>query len=170
MLKSGNISLRTLEPSDIDQLYTWENDPSLWKISQTKVPFSKELLGQYIASAQDIYAHGQLRFVIELDQELVGTIDLFDYDAINSRAGVGIMIDSNFREKGVAKTALELVVNYSKEILFLEQLYCNIIENNTGSIKLFEGNGFLHTGTKEHWIRIEEGFENVRFYQRLLSN
>jgi diamine N-acetyltransferase len=169
MLESGSVKLRTIEPSDIDQLYAWENDLDLWKVSQTKVPFSKELLGQYISSAQDIYSHGQLRFIIEVDKEAVGTIDLFDYDAINSRAGVGIMIDSKFREKGVAKNALEIVVNYSKEILFLEQLYCNIIENNTASIKLFEGNDFVHTGTKEHWIRIEEGFENVLFYQLILS-
>ena len=35
MLVGENISLRALEPEDLDLFYQWENDSSIWKISQT---------------------------------------------------------------------------------------------------------------------------------------
>jgi len=44
MLRGENINLRALEPSDLDVLYNWENDTSIWKVSQTIAPFSKNIL------------------------------------------------------------------------------------------------------------------------------
>lgn len=169
MLKNGNIELRALEPADLEKLYIWENDSTLWKVSQTRVPFSRDLLQKYIESAQDIHVHGQLRLIIEQAGLVAGAIDLFEYDPINSRVGVGIMIGAEYRNKGIAREALVLVVNYSKEILLVDQLYCNIIENNQASESLFEGAGFKRTGVKENWIRTADGFQSVGFYQLLLN-
>ena len=169
MFSAGNISLRAVEPKDVGVLEKWENDPSIWKVSQTLVPFSKETLRQYINTAQDIHVHNQIRFIIEHNEICIGTIDIFDYVPVNLRAGVGIMIESTYRGKGYAKSALELIVNYCKQILFLRQLYCNIIEDNEPSIRLFETAGFIGSGVKKDWIRIAEGYQSVGFYQLILE-
>jgi diamine N-acetyltransferase len=169
MLSSGNIVLRAVEPKDIGILQKWENDTSIWKISQTLAPFSEETLRQYINTAQDIHIHSQIRFIIDYNKISIGTIDLFDYDPVNLRAGVGVMIESTFRGKGYAKVALELIVNYCKQILFLRQIYCNITEDNVPSIRLFEGLGFVRSGMKKDWIRIAEGYQSVGFYQLILD-
>ena len=87
MFKDGEIVLRPLEPADIDDLLRWENDVEVWKISQTRAPYSKELITQYILSSQDIHVHGQIRFIIDWKGTSVGTIELFEYDPVNSRAG-----------------------------------------------------------------------------------
>ena len=47
-LTGQHITLRALEPADVDLLYKWENDTSIWKVSNTLVPFSKHILEQYI--------------------------------------------------------------------------------------------------------------------------
>ena len=47
MLRGENINLRALEPSDLDVLYNWENDTSIWKVSQTIAPFSKNILAKF---------------------------------------------------------------------------------------------------------------------------
>jgi len=47
------IQLRALEPSDLDFLFTLENDQRLWSISNTLVPFSKFTLKQYITNAKE---------------------------------------------------------------------------------------------------------------------
>ena len=169
MFNAGNISLRTVEPRDIGVLLKWENDPSIWKVSQTLVPFSEEALRQYINTAQDIHVHNQVRFIIVHNEISIGTIDIFDYDPVNLRGGVGIMIESAYRGKGYGKTALDLIVNYCKQILFLRQLYCNITEDNESSIRLFESAGFIRSGMKKDWIRIAEGYQSVGFYQLLLE-
>ena len=83
MLLSGEkVSLRALEPSDLDLIYSWENNPDVWEISHTLTPFSKFVLTQYLKNQHlDIYSSKQLRLVV-MDQNnlAVGLIDLFDFD------------------------------------------------------------------------------------------
>ena len=45
-----NITLRALEPSDIDFLFDIENDTNLWKYSNRSTPYSKHLLLDHIVS------------------------------------------------------------------------------------------------------------------------
>ena len=45
------IFLRALEPEDLDFLYEMENDESLWEVGSTNVPYSRQMLLDYIATA-----------------------------------------------------------------------------------------------------------------------
>ena len=67
LLSNDKITLRAMEPSDIDLIYKWENDTSLWTVSDTVAPYSREALMLYIANcANDIYANKQLRLMVTL--------------------------------------------------------------------------------------------------------
>ena len=104
-LKSGNISLRAIEPSDINILFSWENDTQYWVLSNTMAPYSKHVLNKYLDNAHlDIYEAKQLRMVIEVDGiKPIGLLDLFEFDPFHLRAGVGILIaDNNEQGKGYA--------------------------------------------------------------------
>jgi diamine N-acetyltransferase len=155
-LKGKHIILRAIEPADIDVLYNWENDEENWPVSNTQTPFSRFVLEQYITTAHvDIYSAKQLRLMMcEADGKTIGTIDLFDFDPNNMRAGVGILIaDKSDRRKGYASEALTLLTNYCFEILNLHQIYCNITTDNETSILLFQKHGFQITGIKKQWVR-----------------
>ena len=53
------ISLRALEPEDLDLIYRIENDPDFWRHGSTTVPYSRYALRQYMESAQnDLFADG----------------------------------------------------------------------------------------------------------------
>jgi len=172
LLKSNHIYFRALEPFDLELMYDIENDTEVWKISNTIHPFSKDVLLQYLQSAhQDIFTNKQLRLVICLNDtsEPIGTIDLFEFDPLHLRVGVGILIFKNFRKNGFAQEAIELVKLYSKKVLLMNQLYCNISSSNEGSIFLFEKCGFIRIGIKKQWNRIEKNqFEDEILYQLLL--
>ena len=151
-----NISFRALEPGDIDILYKWENDISIWHLSSTVTPFSRHTLEEYILNAhQDIYTAKQLRLMIFINNtsETLGCIDLFDFDPLNLRAGVGILISNEFRNKGYASEAIELLSDYAFNTLHLHQLYCNITTENEASLKLFQNHDFKNIGLKKEWIR-----------------
>jgi diamine N-acetyltransferase len=168
MMHGETAYLRALEPSDLEVLYKWENDPETWKISHTLVPFSKHQLKQYVESPQDIFAHQQVRFIIcnKEDDRPIGAIDLFDFEVIHQRAGVGILIaDSSDRGKGYGREALQLLIGYAFKRLPLEQLYCNILTDNEPSLKLFQNAGFEITGTKKSWVKTAEGFEDEYLLQ-----
>jgi diamine N-acetyltransferase len=164
------IFLRALEPSDVELLYQWENDPEIWKISQTLTPYSKFTLKQFIDSAQeDIFSAKQVRFMINImhTKQTVGILDIFDIDFINSRAGMGVLIDKNNRNQDIGTEAVELACNYLFNTLHLHQIYCNVINKNIVSLKLFEKCGFSVVGTKKEWTKTQNGFEDVVLLQKI---
>ncbi len=168
-IKSEHIYLRALEASDLELLYVSENDTAIWKVSNTITPFSKDVIELYLHSAhQDIYTNKQLRLMICLNQNHtpIGTIDLFDFDPMNLRVGVGVLVFEGFRRKGYAGEAIDLVKKYTQEILMMNQLFCNISSSNSDSISLFEKSGFEKIGVKKQWNQISKNiFEDELMYQ-----
>ena len=104
-MKYKEISLRALEPEDLELLYSWENNVSYWIVSSTVVPFSKYTLKRYLENShKDIYETGQVRLMIDhiADKATIGTIDIFDFDPFHKRAGMGILIaNEDYRRKGL---------------------------------------------------------------------
>lgn len=166
-LKGTNIFLRALEPEDLEFVYTIENDETIWEVSNTITPYSRFLIKQYLENAQqDIYEAKQLRLAICKNNtfEAIGLIDLFDFDAKNKRAGIGIIIhQKNNRELGYGNEALSLVVDFAFTQLQLHQLYANIGANNQASLALFTTFGFQKIGIKKDWI-----FNKGVFYDEAL--
>ncbi len=155
-----SVALRAPELSDADHIYRWENDPDIWQVSNTITPFSRYLIEQYILSAdQDIFAARQLRLMIDAragsEWEPAGAIDLFDFDPMHLRAGVGILVSSAFRGQGLATEALVLLKAYAFNTLQLHQLFAHITIDNTPSLSLFRKCGFEICGTRKEWLRIQ---------------
>jgi len=165
----GNkIKLRALEPDDVDVLYRWENDQSMWKLSNTITPFSRFDIEQYVLNADKvIFTSRQLRLMIDKldDQTTVGAIDLFDFDPLHKRVGIGILIDAQAQGNGFASEALGLVIGYCFKTLMVHQLYANITPDNLKSIQLFESKGFELTGKKKEWLLIENTWVDELLYQ-----
>ncbi len=164
-MPESEVLLRAVEPCDIEVLYRWENDPEIWRVSNTITPFSKFILEKYIETAHlDIYQAKQLRLMIDIpgkkgEPRTVGTVDLFDFDPFHNRAGVGILIgDKSDRNKGIATLALRKLIDYSFNTLQLHQLYCNITRGNNDSLRLFKKCGFKVTGRKADWIKTPGGY------------
>ncbi len=170
-IHSDHIYLRALESTDLELLFASENDASIRKVSNTITPFSKDVLELYLHSAhQDIYTNKQLRLMICLKEKHtpIGTIDLFEFDPMHLRVGVGVLIFEDFRKKGHAYEAIELVKQYAKDTLMMNQLFCNISTSNTESIALFEKCGFEKIGIKKQWNQIAKNqFEDEIMYQLL---
>lgn len=156
-IKGENIYLRALEPADVDVLYKWENNREIWQVSNTQTPFSRYVLEQFLVNAhEDIYTNKQLRLIISQhgNDAAVGAIDLFDFDPYHLRAGVGILISEEFRNKGYAFEALTLLKDYAFNTLLVKQLYANVTVSAPASLQLFEKSGFEKIGLKKQWNRV----------------
>ncbi len=170
-LKGENIFLRALEPGDLDVLYKWENNPGIWKVSNTLAPFSKFVLEQYLVNAhEDIFTAKQIRLMIcSQDSKAIGTIELFDLDALNGRVGIGILIDESAKGKGYAQEALKILIEYCFEILLLKQVFCNISASNEKSIHLFKKIGFTESGCKKNWNKVGQNKYEDEFILQLIK-
>lgn len=166
-IKDDTITLRCAEPEDAELIYRWENDRDIWRVSGTHVPYTRFQIEQFLLSNNDLFSLKQLRLMIDLNEtrESIGCIDIFDYDGINLRAGIGILIEKAFRRQGFAKSALALCTEYLFNELLLHQVYCSIDEANPESQQLFLGQGFELCGKRKDWLKTSEGFLDVIEYQ-----
>jgi Acetyltransferases, including N-acetylases of ribosomal proteins len=169
-MKNEIIHLRALEPEDLEVLYKWENDSSLWLLGSTLSPYSRYVLKEYISeSYKGIYEQKQLRLMIVLNEgnQTVGMIDLYDFDPHNNRAGVGILLDEAFQRKGYASMALDLLISYAFSFIKIHQLYAYIPETNVASISLFQKSGFEESGFLKQWNVGTDGYDNVFVFQKI---
>lgn len=160
--------LRALEPEDLDTLYQWENDPEVWRISNTITPYSRFNLEQYILNTSDIFTSRQLRLMMALKDDLrtvVGAIDLYDFDPLNRRAELGILVYGGHRGKGYAMEAVELLKEYCFGTLNLHQIYCYIPTDKKINLNLFNKCGFVITGTHRHWLWSKDQWVDVHLLQ-----
>jgi diamine N-acetyltransferase len=172
LLENAVLRLRAPEPEDMERLYVWENDTSIWENGASIVPFSRYSIKQYLIDCKyDLYVDRQLRMMITLREtgEPVGTIDLYDFDPFHLRAGVGILIDLNHRRKGYGLQALALLEGYAFGFLNMKQLHAIIPEKNNGSARLFAKAGYRRTGLLEEWLRSENSFCHALVMQKVNS-
>lgn len=173
MFENENIRLRAVEPEDLNRLYEWENNPQLWVAGNTRNPYSRFVLKQYIVhSDKDIYENRQLRLMIDCkkSQQTVGTVDLFDFDIHNSRMALGLFVGPGQQGRGYASESLWLVEEYVFDFLKINQLYCHIAENNTASMRMFEKENFEKNAVLKDWIKTPGGYENIIVFQQFRSS
>ena len=162
--------LRAPEMTDLEVMYSMENDPELWDVTNFSVPYSRFTLKTYIENAScDMFADRQLRLMIVryADAEVLGTIDITDFAPRHARGEVGISIRKEFRKQGYAREALQLLCDYAFRFLHLAQLNAHVFADNTASLQLFESCGFVRCGLLKQWWMTADGFQDVVVMQRL---
>lgn len=174
-IEGRTIRLRAVEPGDVDLMYEWENDCDIWPVSGTTEPFSRHQLERFVERHQDIVGvlcDGQLRLIIEtlLSSKPVGAIDLFEYDPIHRRAGIGILIyEQSDRGRGYASDAVETLCRYAHDTLRAHQLWCNVGADNEASLRLFRSAGFTEIGVKRDWLWRPDGYHDEVMLQKIIK-
>lgn len=198
-MERGEVRLRALEPEDVDRLYIWENDRDMWPFGGTRAPLSRHQLWEYATNYDaNPFAAGQLRLIIEhatapdnvIPQNSqssqssqssynsqnsqpspipCGVIDLYDIDPVNSRAMVGIMVAPQWRSRGIATRALELVGEYCRDTLGLATIASEVASDNLPSIRLFGGKAaYRQVGERPSWYRRGDRFVSALLFQKQL--
>lgn len=175
------ITLRALEPEDLELLYTIENSPEMWLVGSTATPYSRHALRQHIRlMGADITDCGELRFVIEAPSTInpkpstispkpIGLIDLTNYDARAQRAEVSIAMLKEHQGQGFGSEALRLLEQHCREFLHLHQIYALVPEGNSASAQLFQKCGFQHTSTLIDWHFGGGKYQNTHIFQKILQ-
>ena len=141
MLNGKNILLRPLQSFDLGFLISIENNTDNWQFGSVKKKFTTSELESYIKnSSEDILISKQFRYVIEFKNIQIGFIDLYDYK--NLSVSIGIIIISEYREKGFGKEALNLLTNYCFNKLGVNKIHAKIKSKNIASLCLFNSCGF----------------------------
>lgn len=167
-----SVQLRSLQPKDFEVLVAIENDPKLWRYSNQNIPYSEEVLSAYIENQhRSVFDVRQKRFVITNATQIpIGFIDLFDFEIVHQRAGVGIVILEEYRNMGYGKKSLLLLEVYAINKLNIKNLYANIGAENQPSIQLFSSSGFERVGVKKNWNFYDGSYHDEYLFQKEYKN
>ena len=166
------VTLRAMEPEDLDMLYRVENDRDLWFVGVTNVPYSRYILHNYIATATgDIYTDKQVRLIVENGEgEAVGMADLTNFDPRHRRAELSLVIEKPWRRHGYARAAVLEMHRYAQTVLHLHQLYVVISEQNENTLTLFQSLGYTTAAHLEDWLYDGDKYTRAVLMQKILLN
>ncbi len=97
-----------------------------------------------------------------------GCIDLYNYDPLNKRAAVGIMVATKYRRQGYALAMLRELERLSATNYQLHTLFADIAESNTASIDLFRKAGYTECGRFREWLNVKGQYIDAVRMQKLL--
>jgi len=115
---------------------------------------------------------GSLRLYAQLtcrkEKTVIGCIDLYNYDPLNRRCAVGIMVINDYRRQGCATSMLGTLEKMATDTFGLHQLYADIASANTASRGLFQKAGYTECGRFKEWLELDSHFiDNIRM-QKIL--
>lgn len=161
------LTLRALEPEDVEFIAQMENDEDSLRYSDRVAPLSLQSVRTYIMTCDpDPFATGQLRLMVESDDgERVGLLDFYEITQRHSHAMVGLIIAPVHRGKGLSVRILRMACLFSERRLHLESLGALVAAGNIPSLRAFERAGFREVGRLSNWWHTIDGRDDCVMMQ-----
>ena len=97
-----------------------------------------------------------------------GCVDLYNYDPLNKRAAVGIMVATEYRRQGYALAMLHALHELSTSNYQLHTLFADIAATNTPSLALFTKAGYTQCGLFHDWLLVNNKYvDSIRMQKTL---
>lgn len=141
---SGDLKLRPLEREDLKFVHRLNNDAKIMSY-WFEEPYEAFVELQELYD-KHIHAQSERRFILELDGQMVGLVELMEIDYIHRRAEFQIIIDPKFQGHGYAVSATKLAMKYAFHVLNMHKLYLVVDKVNEKAIHVYEKVGFIREG------------------------
>lgn len=163
------VLLRKFEYKDIETKIKWINNPDNNRYLHYDLPLEFNKTAEWfekIKCRSDRYDA-----VIQVDGVAVGLIGFLSIDQKNKKAEYYVLIgEQNYKRKGIAVKASELLLEYAREILKLNKLYLFTETENLSAQKLFEKLGFEREGLLKQDLLTVRGYVDRYIYGLILKN
>ena len=125
----------------------------------------KALPGKSLSSGElKLYAYPD-----HLPDTPVGCVELYNYDPVNRRAAVGLVVSNEFRRQGYGTAMIQTLTLFCQQNTSLHQVYADIAATNIPSIHIFQRAGYQHCATLHDWVVRSNRFIDTFRYQLILD-
>lgn len=139
-LKLDCITLRDFCETDIPDKIRWINDSENNQYLHYDLPMEYEKTLQWYRNKNN---NIRLDLIIEYCGISVGLIGLLGIDRTNNKAEYYICLgEKEYKGRGIAKVATNMLVNYGFTELGLKKIFLNVDAENTTACHLYEKCGF----------------------------
>ncbi|MEO7018284.1 MAG: GNAT family protein [Leifsonia sp.] len=151
------MNLRSRTEADVEVLFKLAADLNTWeeRNPSSPAPLTREAFEARLAQADSDSSSKNVRFVIDLDGDAVGSVSLFEFDDLARHAEVGIAVLAESRGKGIGTAAISQIIEFAFVRCNLRRVHLQAIASNLGAIRAYEKAGFAIEGRqREHaWVR-----------------
>lgn len=153
-LHTERLVLRRYRPEDAEAMHIkFGMDPQMYAYSgwnpYATIEMARESVQRFIDSYADMHFHG---WAIDYQNNLVGTVGAYDYDAEKNQIEVGFSIAKECWGKGFATEALVCVLHYLTVQEGINTVIAWCAKENDASKKVLLKSGMKQTGiNKDGW-------------------
>ena len=159
------INIRILELVDVEESYVnWFSNADIVKYSINQYqPFTLEGQKSYVQDClenDDVDLYG-----IFEGEKHIGNLNISGLSSVHKRAKLTYVIgEKSYWGKGIASFAIAEIIQRATTLYNLNKLYAACADNNIGSKKVLERNGFKLEGIrKKHLFFNNEWFDQLDF-------
>lgn len=158
----SQLSLAKIDESDLKALYTWRNDPNIYRWCRQFEPISWV---DHLKWFKLIYETSSIRmYKIMVDSnQLVGVCGLTSIDYVNSRAEFSLYIGSEYQYNGYGEMALRALVEHGFFVLNLNCIWGEAFDRNP-AIRMFKRVGFEMEGRRRDFYYRDGRFIDAHLF------
>ncbi len=145
MFTYEDLTIRTVEETDLEKMRALRNDPSTWMMLEHVGFIEPEEQRQWF---EKVRAAADRRYYILCDKEhaFVGIVRTDQIDRINRSIRIGVDIVSELRGKGFGSKAFVLLKKFCFDEMNIHRIWLAVIETNTIALNLYKKQGFKEEG------------------------
>jgi len=166
-LDASRVTLRWISAADTEAFYAIYSNPEVMRYWSTPPLADREAAVNLIKEIHESWKRRAiLKWGIALrpDDQLIGSITLFNLDFNHLRAEIGYALGRDYWGRGYMNEALMAVLKYAFEVLELHRIEADVDPRNAASIKTLERLGFQREGyLRERW-QINGEIQDAFFY------
>jgi RimJ/RimL family protein N-acetyltransferase len=143
MLSDGQVTLRPIQPADLDAMYDWTVDAATHSISDPRPLLPLTRASYNARRAENESAPDRAEFSIEVEGRCAGNCQMVFFDHLARRAMVGITIAPGERGRHVGRRALALLVDYGFRHRNLHRVWLGTQARNEAGLRAYAAVGFV---------------------------
>lgn len=165
-LEGRNVCFKALDINDARQIHKYASDEDVsrfigWNLMKTLDETRNHI--NLMLKRESEGTHLYASVVLKSTQEVIGTVMIFNFDQEANKAEVGYVFDKGHWGKGYGTESVALITDFAFNSLCLHKLYANVVNENIGSARILQKNGYeLEGRLKDHY------FIEGKYYDALL--
>ena len=132
-----------------------------WEATNPEGPTSFDVRAQVRGLLKQMDVQSGLPFVIEIDGEIVGQLNVSNilFGSVSSCV-LGYWIAPEFAGREITTTAVALATDYMFNVVGIHRVEIDIRPENNASLRVVQKLGFRYEGLKERYIHINNDFRD----------
>lgn len=141
------VYLRPLEPSDMEQIRRWANDPEIRALTGEVLPMSRSGADEFLERVRTDHDRVWFAVVLKESDQVIGEAGLLRmFHAWRSTDLTIILGDKQAHRKGYGTEAIRLLLDYAFGYLSFHRVAVGVVGFNAPALRFYEKVGFKREG------------------------